>query len=249
MTTERRSRAERARQPPAAESSYVPAAGHAALTRLYDPFMALTMREDAWRPALRDRVLAGLPEGGTVVEVGAGTGTFAIAVAAARPAARVVAIDGDPDALAIAEAKAGAERVDWQEGMAGDLPLDDESVDAVVMSLLLHHLDADAKRAALAAARRVLRPGGELHVADWGKPRDPLIRAGFLLLQALDGFPNTRDHAAGRLPDFIAAAGFAGVATWQRLRTPWGSLELLAAHRALASESAGRGSLLGSPNS
>lgn len=211
------------------ESRYVPAAGHAALTRIYDPFMALTMREDAWRPALRDRVLAELPDGGTVVEVGAGTGTFAIALAAARPAARVVAIDGDPDALAIARAKAGAERVGWQEGMADQLPLDDASADAVVMSLLLHHLGPEAKHAALVEAQRVLRPGGELHVADWGKPRDPLVRAGFLLLQALDGFPNTRDHAAGRLPGFITTAGFTDVATWRRLRTPWGSLELLAA--------------------
>jgi ubiquinone/menaquinone biosynthesis C-methylase UbiE len=215
----------------ATESRYVPAAGRAAFTRLYDPLVALTMREDAWRPALRDRVLDDLADGGTVVEVGAGTGTFAIALAAARPDARVVAIDGDPDALRIAEGKPGAEAIGWQEGLADRLPLADASADAVVMSLLLHHLDPAAKRAALADARRVLRPGGLLHIADWGKPADPLVRAGFLLLQVVDGFPNTRDHAAGRLAAFVAEAGFADVATWRSLRTAWGSLELLAGVR------------------
>jgi len=95
------------------------------------------------------------------------------------------------------------------------------------MSLLLHHLGPDAKRSALADARRVLRPGGRLHVADWGRPHDPIMRGAFFVLQAIDGFANTRDHAAGRLPAMIAAAGFADVTSYARLRTAFGTLELL----------------------
>lgn len=57
---------------------YVPAAGRQAFTAFYDPAMAATMREHAWRPPLAKRVLAGLPKGGTVIDVGPGTGTFAI---------------------------------------------------------------------------------------------------------------------------------------------------------------------------
>jgi SAM-dependent methyltransferase len=219
----------------AAEPRYVPAAGRAALTRLYDPAMALTMRERAWRPALLDRVAAGLSDGGRVVDVGAGTGTFALALAAARPDAEVVAVDGDPEALRLAEAKAGSERVSWREGMADRLPLGDATADALTMSLLLHHLGPAAKRAALSEALRVLRPGGRLHVADWGKPRGPLPRAGFLLLRALDGFENTSDHAAGRLPALVADAGFAEVTTWRAVGTPWGRLELTSAAAGLSS--------------
>jgi hypothetical protein len=74
----------------------------------------------------------------------------------------------------------------------------------------------------------VLAPGGSLHIADWGAP-DLVTRPGFLGLQLLDGFAGTRDHAAGRLPSLIAAAGFAGVATGERYRTPWGRLELISA--------------------
>jgi ubiquinone/menaquinone biosynthesis C-methylase UbiE len=211
-----------------ADPRYVPAAGRAALTRVYDPAMALTMRERAWRPALRDRVLAELPNRGVVVDVGAGTGTLAIDLAQTRPGVEVVAVDGDAKALQLARAKPGADGVEWREGLAGQFPLEDASADAIVMSLLLHHLTPAAKQAALADARRVLRPSGRLHIADWGKPHDPIMRGAFLLLQAIDGVANTRDHAAGRIPSFLADAGFAST-TWNRLRTSWGSLELIEA--------------------
>lgn len=195
----------------------------------YDRSIALTMREERWRPLLRDRVLAGVPAGGRVLDVGAGTGTLAIALAAARPDVEVVGVDGDPEALALAQAKPGAERVRWEEGLAGELPLDAASADAAVISLVLHHLGPDGKRRALADIVRVLRPGGQLHVADWGRPATPALRAAFFALQLLDGFENTRDHAAGRLPELLRAAGLQEVRRYGRLRTAWGSLELLAA--------------------
>jgi ubiquinone/menaquinone biosynthesis C-methylase UbiE len=210
---------------------YVPAAGRAALTGLYDPIVALTMRAARWRPAMLERVGERVPPSGTVLDVGAGTGSFAIALAAARPDLTVIGVDGDPDVVARARAKPGAEAVDWREGLAGELPFAPDSGDAVTMSLVLHHLGPDAKRSALNDVHRVLRPGGMLHVADWGRPRGPLPRAGFAALPVLDGFEGTRDHAAGRLPGLIAAAGFEDPQTWKRLPTVWGTLELISARR------------------
>lgn len=217
-----------------APARYVPAAGRAELTRAYDAIVALTMRERRWRPALCRAVAEDLAPGATVVEVGSGTGTLAIALARSRPDAPVVGVDGDPAALRLARRKPGAERVTWRPGLAADLPLPDGSADRVVMSLLLHHLGPEGKRAALAQARRVLRPGGRLHVADWGRPAGPLMRAAFLALQLVDGFDGTRDHAADRLPGFLAEAGFADVRRQRRLRTTWGVLELLRATAAPA---------------
>lgn len=208
---------------------YVPAAGRRALTALYDPVQALTMREGAWRPALVARVVAAGAH--DVLEVGCGTGTLAVALA--RAGANATGIDGDGEILHRArdKARAAGAEVDWRKGLADALPVADASADAVVCSLLLHHLQPEAKVAALAECRRVLRPGGRLHVADWGRPADPLQRAAFLGLQLLDGFANTADHAAGRLAALIAGAGFRSVTRHDRLRTVWGTLELLEAER------------------
>jgi ubiquinone/menaquinone biosynthesis C-methylase UbiE len=215
----------------ASESRYVPAAGRAAFAGAYDTAVALTMRERLWRPLLAARIAGNVRPDGRIVDVGAGTGTLAIAIATARPDAEVIGIDGDPDVLDRARRKPGADTVSWRYGFAGRLDLEDKSVDAAVMSLLLHHLAPDAKRAALAEVRRVLRPTGRLHIADWGRPHGPFMRTAFAALQLLDGVDGTRDHAAGRLPAFIRDAGFDGVRCHRRLRTPWGSLELLEASR------------------
>jgi ubiquinone/menaquinone biosynthesis C-methylase UbiE len=211
---------------------YVPAAGRAELTRFYDATIALTMRESLFRGRLGAQVLAGLPREGRVLDVGAGTGTLAIRLAAIAPRGSVIALDGDPKVLELARAKQGAAGVEWKQGLATALPLEDASCERVVMSLLLHHLDAEAKRGALTEALRVLRPGGRIHIADWGRAQDPLMRSAFFVLQLIDGFAGTRDHAAGRLPAMIEAAGFAAVKRHDRMRTAWGSLELLSAVRA-----------------
>jgi len=196
-------------------------------TTLYDRSIAVTMREGAWRPQLVRQVLLDRPR--EVLDLGCGTGTLAIALAAEPGGARVTGVDGDPEILALAREKEGSQRVEFIDGMADALPFGDASFDRVVTSLVLHHLQPLVKRAALHEARRVLRPGGRLHVADWGAPQDPLMRALFVGLQVQDGFSNTADHPAGRVPDMIREAGFAHVTRTLRLRTVWGSFEMMSA--------------------
>jgi ubiquinone/menaquinone biosynthesis C-methylase UbiE len=214
-----------------AEPRYIPAARWRIFSRLYDPVLALTMRERRFRALMMERVEAELPSGGTAVDVGCGTGTFALALAARRGDARVVGIDGDAEILGFARAKPGSGEVEWQEGLAQKLPLPDASADVVTTSLVLHHLLPEDKREALAEARRILKPGGHLHIADWGSPSDPLMSALFLVSQAIDGFDRTSDHRAGRLPAFVAEAGFEPVESYGRLRTAAGTIELLTSSR------------------
>lgn len=214
---------------PQAEPQYIPATHWRAFTRLYDPILALTMRERRFREEMLGRVEADLPEGGTAVDVGCGTGTFALALKERRPDAQVVGVDGDEEILGLARAKHGAEGIEWRKGLAQELPVSERSADVVTISLVLHHLLPEDKRKALAEMRRILKPGGHLHVADWGPPRDPLMSGTFFVAQAIDGFDRTADHRAGRLPAFIEEAGFGSVERYGRFRTAFGVVELLTA--------------------
>jgi ubiquinone/menaquinone biosynthesis C-methylase UbiE len=211
------------------KSSYVPAAGYARLTALYDPVMSLTMRDGLFRARLVAAVMAQGPPS-RILDLGTGTGSLAIALAGAAPAARITGLDPDPDALARARRKAPLDAgIDWLEGRSEQLPFEDATFDAVCSSLMFHHLELSAKQRALTECLRVLRPGGGLHIADWGAPQDPLMRVAFSAIRLLDGFSRTQAHADGKLPAMIAEVGFAEVRVHERLRTVWGSLELLAA--------------------
>ena len=196
---------------------------------LYDPVVALVMRERLFRGRLVAQVLANGPAGEPldVVELGCGTGTNAIRLAAAG--ARVVGVDADPEILARARRKKGAEAVEWRSGRVEDPGVAEASCDRVVLSLVLHHLPDEAKLATLRSAHALLRPGGRVHIADWGPPGDPLMRLAFAGLQRVDGKANTQSMADGKLPTFLTTAGFTAVKTHNRLRTGGGLLELTSA--------------------
>jgi ubiquinone/menaquinone biosynthesis C-methylase UbiE len=91
--------------------------------------------------------------------------------------------------------------------MAFELPYPDASFDRVISSLLFHHLTRENKERTLREVFRVLRPGEELHVADWGKAQNWPMRVAFLLVQMLDGFETTADNVNGLLPELFAWPG------------------------------------------
>jgi ubiquinone/menaquinone biosynthesis C-methylase UbiE len=207
------------------DDRYVPAAGRAGLTRFYDLGVRVTMREKLWRPVIVEAVADRNPA--VVVDVGCGTGALSIPIAARLPSARVIGVDGDPQVLDIARGKPGAETVEWTEGLAGALPLKAGAADVVVTSLVLHHLPLQVKREMLSEARRVLRPGGRLIVADWAAPQDVVASAGFALLQVLDGFATTNDNRHGLIPQLIIQAGFPEPRLLRRVRTALGTFDVL----------------------
>ncbi|HLB20856.1 MAG TPA: class I SAM-dependent methyltransferase [Solirubrobacteraceae bacterium] len=168
-----------------------------------------------------------------VLDMGCGTGSVPSRLAEADPSVRVLGVDGDEAVLALAREKCArfGERVRFTKSLAGELPVENGTVDVVVASLLLHHLSPADKQEALREAWRVLVPAGRLVIADWGRPRDPMTHVGFFMLRLLDGFANTADHAAGRLPSLLVRADFGDVKVQQRWRTVWGSLELIVAER------------------
>jgi hypothetical protein len=88
------------------------------------------------------------------------------------------------------------------------------------------------KLAAMREVLRVLRPGGEFHIADWGKPTSPAMRLAFFGVQLLDGFATTTDNVKGLLPDLLGLAGFEKVETTNSYSTLLGTISLYRARKA-----------------
>ncbi|OGS49115.1 MAG: hypothetical protein A3K68_01685 [Euryarchaeota archaeon RBG_16_68_13] len=199
----------------------VPALKFHSLTRFFDPVMRVAFREGPMKARLVSQ-MAPRP-GQTVLDLGCGTGTLAILLKQAEPRARVVGLDADRRILVIARAKAAAAHVDieWDHGMAHDLPYPDGAFDAVVASLVLHHLSHEEKVQALRDVRRVLRPGGSFHAADFGVPRTASMRALARLGALLE---ETQDGIEGRFPSLFRDAGLDNVEETADYATPLGTI-------------------------
>jgi ubiquinone/menaquinone biosynthesis C-methylase UbiE len=210
------------------------AAGRFTPVGAYDLIVRLTMREGVWRGALARDLAVHVPDAGAAItEVGAGTGSLTAVLRRALPGAKITAVEPDPRAAAIGRKKVGSDdETDWQQARAESLPVENDSQDAVVMALMLHHLGTPAKLAALAEAHRVLRPGGHLWVADFGTPHDPLMAAAFTVIQIADGLDGTAPHRGGALPSMIRDGGFETPVPLTRVRTAFGSVEVLRAAQA-----------------
>ncbi|WP_204038537.1 class I SAM-dependent methyltransferase, partial [Micromonospora qiuiae] len=124
--------------------------------------------------ALHERAveLAGIEPDQTVVDVGCGTGNLSFAVLAAQPSARVTGLDPDADALRRAARKARRRGVALTlvQGYADRIPAENASLDHVVSSLALHHVDDDGRIAFARDTLRALRPGGKVTIVDFGGP-------------------------------------------------------------------------------
>jgi ubiquinone/menaquinone biosynthesis C-methylase UbiE len=168
-----------------------------------------------------------------VLDVGAGTGTLAIWAKQRGPVLRIRGLDGDPAILEQARRKAARSDVEvsFDEGLSYDLPYEDASFDRVLSSLFFHHLVLRDKQRTIAEIARVLRPGGELHVADWGKPRSLPAKAAAVAIRRFDGDEPTRDNLAGRLPELFEAGGLADAREVDRIAAPFGVVSLYRAHR------------------
>jgi ubiquinone/menaquinone biosynthesis C-methylase UbiE len=133
-------------------------------------FDGIAEKWDGWEdlPALANKLAAGLDELGVgrdelVLDVGCGTGNLTRALLGRLSEdGRVVAVDISPRMIEVARRKVADARALWRAEDARDLSLPDGSCDRVICySVWPHFEDPPAVAAEL---RRVLRPGGHLHV-------------------------------------------------------------------------------------
>jgi ubiquinone/menaquinone biosynthesis C-methylase UbiE len=131
-------------------------------------WLAFLGKEHAFRDKILD--LARLANGESVLDVGCGTGTLAIA--AKRHVGRsgtVQGVDASPEMLSRAEKKAKKAAVDvlFNSSLAEALPFRDGEFDAVLNTVMLHHLPQKPRRQCVSEIRRVLKPGGRVLVVDF----------------------------------------------------------------------------------
>lgn len=165
------------------------------------------MRRRAMKPIaewMRDRnqrELRGL-------DVGCGTGRLLAFLHHAWPGLRLTGLDPSSPYLAEARRLIGpTARVKLMEGLGEKLPFDDETVDLIVSSFVMHELPADVRAAALAEMRRVLKPEGLVVVVDSIQRGDHPAWEGLLdLFPHYFHEPYYADYVQGRVADWANTA-------------------------------------------
>jgi len=208
---------------------YIPALRFDWLTPYYDAIVGVTTRERTFKHALIRQ--ADIQSGQSVLDLASGTGTLAIWAKQSQPVATVTGIDGDATILSIAtrKAKNANVAVQFDHGFSYSLPYPDAHFDRALSSLFFHHLTWLNKQRTARELFRVLKPGAQLHVADWGYPDNALMRGLFLSIQLLDGIDNTQDNVSGRLLGLFTDAGFSEVRQRQTFSTIYGTMALYSA--------------------
>ena len=128
---------------------------------------------------LRDKIIASIRWRGDerVLDVGCGHGMMLLAAAKRLTSGRAIGIDiwsqadqadNNPEAtLTNARLEHVADRVEVQNADARSLPFPDNSFDVVVSSFVIHNLNRAADREqVMREIARVLKPGGQLAIAD-----------------------------------------------------------------------------------
>ncbi len=215
-------------QAPETHRHFIPAASFDFLLPLYDPLVKLLGRNEQTRGELVRR--ARIEPGQQVLDLGCGTGSLSVLIAQRHPEAKLAGLDPDPKALARANAKAARAglTIRFEQGFGDALPFADASLDRVLSSLVLHHLTREEKLATFRDVRRALRPGGELHVLDFGPPHGRLDRA---LMHLIHHGDRMDDNVAGKLPALMQEAGLTEARESASVRTAFGRLSIIEAKR------------------
>lgn len=208
------------------QTTYIPALKYNWLTKFYDTLIAKFLREKEWKLCFINSFSIKTPH--QILDIGCGTATLSLMLKSKFPSATVIGLDGDLKILTIAEKKIKAQQaeVKLMQGYSYTLPFPDNYFDAVSSSLMIHHLTSEDKHRTFKEVLRVLKPGGEFNIADWGKPNNIFVRLLFYIVQLLDGFGTTRDNVKGLLPRYLIEDGFVKVIELMRFNTLLGSISI-----------------------
>jgi len=149
-------------------------------------------------------------EGESVLEVGCGTGALSILSKGIVGEKGVVeGIDIAPKMIAKARKKAEKAklRINFRVASIDDLPYRDGVFDAVISSMMFHHLPLRVKGRGLEEAYRVLKTGGRFLLCDFCAPHGLVFPIAYLMFIWT---ASTRYQLFGKLPALLEASSFRG---------------------------------------
>ncbi|OGH65448.1 MAG: hypothetical protein A3J66_02390 [Candidatus Magasanikbacteria bacterium RIFCSPHIGHO2_02_FULL_47_14] len=183
---------------------YLPPLSWSALTSFYDFFCSLFGLGKKFKRKILD--CTQLSDDMAVVDIGCGTGVFLEMLKRKYPRVSCIGVDPDAKALSIAQRrlKRAGLAVELNQAFAQSLPLGDHSVDLCVSTLAFHHMPNEVKRQAMKEIYRVLKPGGHVVIADFGKSEGTFLRKVlfFEKLEYLEG------NLKGYIENYIKEVGF-----------------------------------------
>lgn len=155
---------------------YIPPAGAHILTRLYDAISFIFGLGKSFKRKILTSIA--IPENVVITDIGCGTGIFLEIAKSTYPHNRIIGIDPDKRALAIAENRLRKQgfKTELIQAFAESLPLPSNLVDICFTTLVLHHMPDNIKRKSLEEMNRVLKSGGKIVITDFGKTNSRLIR-------------------------------------------------------------------------
>jgi ubiquinone/menaquinone biosynthesis C-methylase UbiE len=134
-----------------------------------------TMRRDFFSEAVREKAyrLAAVESGQLAADIGAGTGF--ITEGLLQRGLKVIAIDRSHDMLdQMREKFKDSEDVDYRQGEAENLPIDNDTVDYTMANMYLHHVDDPL--VAIKEMVRIIKPSGKLVLTDLDEHKHEFLK-------------------------------------------------------------------------
>ena len=184
---------------------YIPPIKWAVLTPIYDLFCTIT----GFGKKFRKKVLraATLQGNEVAIDIGCGTGVFLRFAKTMYRNLHLIGVDPDTLALSIAKrrfAEAGLQ-IELKQGFAESLPIPDASIDICFSTLVFHHLPDDIKKRTIQEIYRVLKHGGKVVIADFGKRTGIIVRLYAIIFEKLEYI---RGNLKGVIPQYLEEIGF-----------------------------------------
>jgi len=210
------------------DKSFTPAAGFPALTPLYDSAVSILTREETWRSALLKEISPSPDD--RILDVGCGTGSLILRMKLICPTADIHGIDPDENILQRAKrklSKKSLEAIFHQGFLNAQSSTELGYFSKVTSSLVFHQTPIEEKSNIIKSIKSMLKPGGKIFIADYGKQRSMAMKMLFRsTIQLLDGLNDTQPNAEGCIPLMLVEAGFDEVVESLVVATVTGSISI-----------------------